>query len=92
MDRGAWEATDPTTGKSQKRLRAEEQQQVVEKVTGPGLPEAEDERKFFLKWWHLSWDLKEERASHLEEESSKKKEQQVRSPQGRKEQARESMP
>ena len=50
MDRGAWEATDPTTGKSQKRLRAEEQQQVVEKVTGPGLPEAEDERKFFLKW------------------------------------------
>ena len=82
---------------SQTRLRAEQQQQVVEKVTAPGLSEVEDERKSFLKWRHLSWDLKEERASHLdsEEGSSKKKEQQVQSPHGRKEhaiQATESMP
>ena len=39
---------------SQTRLRAEQQQQVVEKVTAPGLSEVEDERMSFLKWRHFS--------------------------------------
>ena len=50
MDRGAWRATDPGIANSQTQLRAEQQQQAVEKVTAPGLPEVEDERKSFLKW------------------------------------------